>query len=142
MIFCLLIFIIQSADSVELAIQLNGSKFCNREIRVERCKNKPKAKNFGNRLDSKKPAGGKNGPSKAVGGAYRRVQEKSRAKVAVAGESSGWMKSMKLRTRAAGNSNGVSKLESFAGETATDGDKAIKVITLNFLQSILLPLQN
>merc|ERR1712071_354535 len=56
-----------SADAVELALKLNGSSMCDREIRVDRCKNKPKPKVMTQNSE--------NGDKKT--GAYRRVQDKN-----------------------------------------------------------------
>jgi len=104
-----------SADAVELALKLNGSSMCDREIRVDRCKNKPKPKVMTQNSE--------NGDKKT--GAYRRVQDKNVQSERKKG--SGWISKMKQRQKA-GNSQSGTALQSFAGETVSSDGRNEKVV--------------
>ena len=127
--------LLKSADSVELAMRLNGSLLKGREIRVERCKNKPKKpKNFGERLNTKKSEqGGRDAksPSFKKNGAYRRIQKKNKSSEKPTEKSNSWQKSMKERQKALKPK--PSSVHSFAGEATVSDNKAIKVFHKNII---------
>jgi len=96
---------------------------CDRAIRVDRCKNKPKPKILTQNSENEKKSG-----------AYRRVQEKNKNNEKKKG--SGWISKMKQRQKAS-QSQSSTKLQSFAGETTSDNGKNQKVI-LSHITNILL----
>jgi len=126
----------ESADSVELAIKLNGSTMAgDREIRVERCKNKPKkASNFGERLNAKDP---KEPRAKRAqrSGAVHRIEKKLKKKRAQGEKEddhdddaqpkkdAGWIKTMRQRQKKTRAGAGV---HSFSGETTGGSAEADK----------------
>ena len=119
-------FCLQSADSVELAMKLNESLLKDREVRVERCKNKPKVKkNFAQRMN--RPGKDK---EEEKSGAYRRVKEKGKKEEAGEKKKSGggWISKMKQRDKAKRKLSSGQNLQSFAGETADSGAKVTEIL--------------
>ena len=101
-----------------------------REVRVERCKNKPKkGRNFAERLDSKDPKGKRDGREtngKNKSGAYRRLEEKQ-MKLENKPKDAGWIKTMKQRQKPPSKQSST-LVQSFAGDVAASDGKAVKVI--------------
>ena len=131
--------LLKSADSVELAMRLNGSLLKGREIRIERCKNKPKKpKNFGERLNTKKTEKGARdakAPSFKKNGAYRRIQKKNKLSEKPTEKSgNSWQKSMKERQKALKPKQ--SSVQTFAGEVTVSDNKSIKVFNNNIITKL------